>query len=782
MLRALEWETRRGMDALREWVDRLLWPMMMFVAAALLAQARPAMGLAPFAMGFLAAALKMDRQPLLVALGCLTGVFSVKGLQIAALAGAGVVLSGYAGARVAAGYLERFRRDAPPGTKRRGDGGLALLAALGVLIPAVPLASGSAGESLAAMLMAALSAVSAPFFRTLLAVRPDRRFLMPEERVGWMLFLCAALAGLAALWRPAAIAMAAVGILTLAPLGTGACACAGLMAGSAMLLSGTGLRYGAWLGGCGLAAGLSTERRRWVSSGALALAALAQLLTGLPAEDWAGLTLAAACMPLVPEEHLRKLREWTAGETRGACDPDRLARKLRHESERKLRAMSEAFGELSEGYRLEVDMPDEQTLIGEMRLRLCERCSGYEQCWAGDDNRAVRFLCQLISRSIEWANGDHSQPLFGEEAPPEWMRMCRRGRSIPARLGEVLEEFARKRRTEMKRGAVNQLISAQFMQAQLLLRGLADAQARPVSVRGRYAARARAALDRTGIPTSEVIALRGVRQMEIIATLQRGCWSSALARRAAAGLSQVFGRCYEPGAGMGAMEMKFLRMPTLGATAAASCHSARAGVPSGDSHIIRLLEGDRLLLMISDGMGSGEAAARESAHTLRLLNRFLAADVEKTLALETVNELMLARTDADMFATVDLCVVDLANGTAEFTKLAAAGSMILRGGEVMTVEGGRLPLGILERVQPSVTRVRLEPGDVIFMASDGIMDGVDGGILRDCLIANGARTPDVLAEQIVDAVERWGEARHRDDMTVICARVTQRRSEYERAG
>ena len=185
--------------------------------------------------------------------------------------------------------------------------------------------------------------------------------------------------------------------------------------------------------------------------------------------------------------------------------------------------------------------------------------------------------------------------------------------------------------------------------------------------------------------------------------------------------------------------MRFIRLSRLRATAAVSCHSRQAGVPCGDSHSIRMLEGDRLLMMLSDGMGSGADAARESAQTLRLLGRFLEADVSRELALETVNELMLARSDSDMFATVDMCLIDLATGMAEFTKLAACRSLILRKGEVIAVEGGKLPLGILERVQPTVYAIRLEPGDVVVMASDGVMDAVAPEVLSG--VPDCARAP-----------------------------------------
>jgi len=175
--------------------------------------------------------------------------------------------------------------------------------------------------------------------------------------------------------------------------------------------------------------------------------------------------------------------------------------------------------------------------------------------------------------------------------------------------------------------------------------------------------------------------------------------------------------------------------------------------------------------MISDGMGSGEAAARESAQTLRLLSRFLAADVRRDLALDTVNELMLARTDCDMFATVDLCVVDLINGTAEFSKLSASRSVILRRGEAIGVDGGRLPLGILEGVRPSVRRVKLEPGDVIVMASDGVMDALPADELDDLLLRNAHLPPEILAETIVTTIDSMNAA-HRDDLTLLACTIT----------
>jgi stage II sporulation protein E len=224
--------------------------------------------------------------------------------------------------------------------------------------------------------------------------------------------------------------------------------------------------------------------------------------------------------------------------------------------------------------------------------------------------------------------------------------------------------------------------------------------------------------------------------------------------------------------------MKFVRLARMKAGASACCHSRQAGTPCGDSHMIRPLEGERLLMMISDGMGSGEDAARESAQTLRLLGQFLEADVDRELALETVNELMLARTDSDMFATVDMCVIDLAAGTAEFLKLAACRSVIVRKEEILIIEGGRLPLGILDQVEPAMEKREVHPGDLMIMISDGVADGMKDGqeeALKKRLARVRHMRPEEAANDLIDWARKRDEGKERDDMTVIAVRILARR-------
>ena len=760
---------RRALD-LRSVPRALVRPLSVSAAALLLARAEFLLGLSPFGAAFFAAGLFAGENAPALLLGTLAGA-ALGGLEWTSLllpAGCALILGGF------------LLLDGPlRAGKFPADTALGLLAGVGVLVPGLAGKGAALGPLEIALTLAAamIAAMAAPALAAALRLRRGRTRLLPDERAGLAGIACAALIGLMNFQLPAlrwcAEALAAAMTLLLAGLGPGAGAAAGLLAGLSFAVGGLPVGQAACWATAGLTAGVCARFGRWAAALALFAALALGLLYAPPGSLLLFPALAAAGLLLLPRAVYERLLACLDGTRRGACDPDLLAARLRGETEQKLRALSAAFGELAEGYKTPIDMPDEQALLTGMREALCQDCARYGVCWTGDDNRAVRLLCQLISQAIERGGGPQAE----EETPPDVMRVCARGHSIPQRLGGLLQDFSERRRSELKRSATTQLISAQFLQAQMLLRGMADRQAQPLRVRDRQAARVLAALDRAGIPAADVFAFRG-EKLEIVILLGEGQWTPERAGAAAACVSRELNRRFvaEARQGLSARELKLVQLPALSVQAGVSCLSGEAGVPSGDSHMVRALAGDRLMLALSDGMGSGESAARESAQTIKLLWRFLSADVSRALALETVNELMLVKSGEDMFATVDLCLLDLATGRAEFSKLAACRSLIVRGREVLPVEGGRLPLGILEKVRPSVTTVQLKPGDVLLLASDGVMDAVpEEGFIESVLLENTTLPPTALAETVLQAVQDRG-GRFRDDMTAICARIGKQRA------
>lgn len=97
-------------------------------------------------------------------------------------------------------------------------------------------------------------------------------------------------------------------------------------------------------------------------------------------------------------------------------------------------------------------------------------------------------------------------------------------------------------------------------------------------------------------------------------------------------------------------------------------------------------EDGRLCLLLSDGMGCGEEARRESALAVRLLERFLRAGVETSGALKTLNSALTLRAEvSESFTTIDLLTLSLRDGAAEVYKYGAAPSYVKRGARVRRI-------------------------------------------------------------------------------------------------
>ena len=154
---------------------------------------------------------------------------------------------------------------------------------------------------------------------------------------------------------------------------------------------------------------------------------------------------------------------------------------------------------------------------------------------------------------------------------------------------------------------------------------------------------------------------------------------------------------------------------------------------SGDAGTYFKRHDGKLYLLLCDGMGSGEAARKESALVCRLLQQFLEAGVAPEAALKTLNSAMSLRgADSGVFTTVDLCVYDPGAREAAFYKCGAAPSYIKRGGVVRRVTGASLPVG-LQGPPPDVTRAPLAPGGFAVMVSDGVADPAEDEWLLNLL-------------------------------------------------
>lgn len=202
---------------------------------------------------------------------------------------------------------------------------------------------------------------------------------------------------------------------------------------------------------------------------------------------------------------------------------------------------------------------------------------------------------------------------------------------------------------------------------------------------------------------------------------------------------------------------------------------AGASAKNGDNFRLSRPCCGKYAVILSDGMGTGERASRESNAITELLEGFIQAGFDSELAVRLINSIMVIKSESSAFATLDMCIIDLYTGNAEFIKTGAEPSFIIRKNSVETVRAATLPVGVVAQMETFSSFVPVYGGDTVVMITDGIK-GKAGGTDRIKKFIEKERTSSAnkLANDILrHASENLTDA-ERDDMTVITLKLRQK--------
>lgn len=204
---------------------------------------------------------------------------------------------------------------------------------------------------------------------------------------------------------------------------------------------------------------------------------------------------------------------------------------------------------------------------------------------------------------------------------------------------------------------------------------------------------------------------------------------------------------------------------------------------SGDSYSSVDLGNGRYAVVVSDGMGNGERARRESKAAVELLKRLMKAGFDEQLAIQTVNSTLLLRSRDEMFTTLDMALIDLYSAQAQLLKVGSAPSFVKRGKDVLTIKGANVPIGILQDIEVQSIHEQFEHGDLLILMSDGIYDAPSQVYDKDDWLKRQiARLetddPQAVADTLLESAIRLNHGEIRDDMTVVVAKIDKFKPEW----
>ena len=199
---------------------------------------------------------------------------------------------------------------------------------------------------------------------------------------------------------------------------------------------------------------------------------------------------------------------------------------------------------------------------------------------------------------------------------------------------------------------------------------------------------------------------------------------------------------------------------------------------SGDNTLkIRLRDG-KYLIAISDGMGSGKEASNSSKTAIDMLERLLKSGFNKDESIELINTTIL-NTNSEVFATLDIAIIDLYKGNIEFIKNGAAPTYIKNKKKVQLIKSLSLPAGLIDNISLTTYDKDIENNDIIVMCSDGVIDSnVEYKnkelwlkyLLEDLETENTQKIADLVLSEAID--NNYGIAK--DDMSLIVCRFNKK--------
>ena len=191
---------------------------------------------------------------------------------------------------------------------------------------------------------------------------------------------------------------------------------------------------------------------------------------------------------------------------------------------------------------------------------------------------------------------------------------------------------------------------------------------------------------------------------------------------------------------------------------------------SGDGFEARKYRNDVFTALISDGMGSGEGAARQSRDVLEKMSKLMNNGFDEETALKAVNCSMLGY-KGESFATLDALSIDLRNGKSRLIKNGGSTVFVIRNGKAAAIKSTSLPLGILASAESEITKFELQDKDVVLMITDGVSDALEDEENEVEKIAKQTGNTKFLCSEIIKYAVDKNNGCAKDDMLALAIKI-----------
>lgn len=582
------------------------------------------------------------------------------------------------------------------------------------------------------------------------------------------------------------LVMAAVG-------GAGIGATVAIVVGVLAMMNHSGSMSGvAVLAFAGLLAGvLKDAKKGWSGIAFVVSASILAIATNV---DWgtttSGIIASVVALTLfwfTPRTTLQRLAEYVPGTVEHSTSEKERARRIRQLLSEKIRDVSDVFDELSTTFADTGEnglMSAQQLLdhtVGSAAKAVCTGCALKAKCWEKEGYATYQAIVHTVEK-LESASSVHVPPTS------DLKDRCIRIDAMMGVLRHNLEITDRDAKWIAKLQEERTLVSAQLAGVANVIRNVVGEFERENETSLQGEEQILAALEQLGLYVDHVhiVSLeQGKVEIEVTQPSQ-GAYENSI-RMIAPLLSGVIGENitvhHVSGEDGGPCTSVFTSARLYNVNTAVATVAKEGRTVSGDTYTSLDLGNGRYAVAVSDGMGNGERARRESLAAIELLKKLMTAGFDEKLAIKTVNSTLLLRSRDEMFTTLDMALIDLYTAKAEFLKISSAPSFVKRGQQVFSITGENVPIGILQDIEVQTTFQQLYDGDILILVSDGIYDAPQHVYDKEDWLKRQIERletsdPQEIADTLIESAVRMNHGQISDDMTVLVATIEDYQPEW----
>ena len=441
--------------------------------------------------------------------------------------------------------------------------------------------------------------------------------------------------------------------------------------------------------------------------------------------------------------------------------------------------LSKTFENLSER-KNNLDNIDISNLIDDVVSKVCAKCSLKSTCWEKNFYNSYQNIFSLLN------NQENAGNFSRNNIPLDFLRMCINTSQFIDVLNKTVEIYKINLMWKNKLIESRQIVGQQLTGVSNIMNELSVKLCEDINFNESLATKIKQALILNKIDTKDVIITENSNgKMEVLLKVEPCYIPNKCSKSILSVVNEILDKkmcrdCYEciikkennnSVCSIKLVEEKKFRIKST--TISSHKYTSQE---SGDSHTSINLPDGKFLLAISDGMGSGSKAKAESSATIELLENFLTAGFANELTLNMINSVLFLKSSKESFATLDMCIIDLYTGIAEFIKIGAVSTFLIRKDKVEILKSSSLPVGILNNLDPEIKTKKLCDEDIIIMISDGVSDSKEYSINNDEWIVDflsNLKTNNLneIANLLFEETKNNYSGQLKDDITIIVSKI-----------